>query len=151
MEHCHGAICFQGVVYQVYCCNMSPTLLFVHRLGSMRPLFRDQPETLTQGYDPGVDSMVGNLRGTLSQRVDTPVKYTRKKIRLTSLSACLAHNDGRAGWSVFANLCLISPAVVREPTMPVRFSCFFCTAIRLFFHPGDGLLPLPGFAPRLPL
>ena len=43
-----------------YCCNISLTLLLVYSVGSMRPLCCNQPETLTQGYYPRVDSMVIN-------------------------------------------------------------------------------------------
>ena len=57
----------------------------------MSPLCCDQPETLTQGYYPRVDSPVTESRypGNMSTT------------KLTSFSACLVHSDGRAGWSVF--------------------------------------------------
>ena len=33
--------------------------------------------------------------------------------------------------------------------MQVGSSCFFCTAIRLVSHPGDGLLPSPVFCSKI--
>ena len=135
------------VVPSDFCCDISPTLQLVSSLGSMRPLCCDQPEALTQGNYPRVDSMV--INAAPRRREQLPRQNKHYKIKLMSLSACLAHNDGWAGRSVFPNRFLLSLAAPREPTIQVGSSCLFCTAIRLFSHPGDGLLPSPGFAPRL--
>ena len=40
----------------------------------MRPLGYDQPETLTQGYDPPVDSVA--INAAPRRRVVAPAKYT---------------------------------------------------------------------------
>ena len=47
-------ICWRVVTFR------SHSLSFVHSLGSRRPLYRDQPETLTQGCYARVDSSVIN-------------------------------------------------------------------------------------------
>ena len=71
----------------------------------------------------------------------TPVKQTRQKKNDVALLACLAHNDGRAGWSVFLltslhlfravvtmgddEIAMISPSLFGREALP---------------DPGDGLL-----------
>ena len=51
---CSQCFTLTFVIYSGYI----PSSQFVHSLGSMKPLCRDQPETLTQGYYPRVDSPV---------------------------------------------------------------------------------------------
>ena len=48
------------VVSPVSCCNLVVVRYDEYSLGLMRPLCCDQPETLTQGYYPRVDSAVIN-------------------------------------------------------------------------------------------
>ena len=63
----------------------------------MRPLCCHQLETLTQGYYPRVDSPVINAAPRRKEWFPGEINITK----LTSALACLARNDGRAGWSVF--------------------------------------------------
>ena len=50
------------------------------------------------------------------------------------LSACLAHDDGQAGWSVFPNRFLLSLAAAREPYDAGHDRC---STFHLFFIHGD--------------
>ena len=70
----------------------------------VRPLCCDQPETLTQGYYPRVDSIAINAsphRREQLPRYNKHYKTTEQK--LMALSACLVYIDGRLGWFVFPN------------------------------------------------
>ena len=58
-DHCYQATTSTSTT--IYSSNISSSLqLFIHSLGLMRPLCCDQPETLTQGYYPRVDSVAVN-------------------------------------------------------------------------------------------